>query len=114
MANATLTDYLRLCVQRSKTYTNAQVLELNEAVIGALEEIINVLETKADSATVTTSLARKADAQATNAALNSKADSTEMSRLLGLKANSSDVSGLINFFNSSGLYIDEDGDIAQE
>ena len=87
MANTTLKEHLLLCVQRLKTYTNEQVLELNKAVIGALEDIITVLEGKADTDSMTTALAKKADV--------------------------SDVSGVLAFFNASNLYIDADGDIAQ-
>ena len=114
MSNITLKEHLMLCAQRAKTYTNSQVLELNEAVIGALDEIVDVLDTKADSETVSTALASKADSQAMTTALGSKANSSEVSQALSLKANSNDVSGVVEFFNSSGLYIDADGDIAQK
>jgi hypothetical protein len=113
MSNTTLKEHLLLCVQRLKTYTNSQVLELNEAVVAALEEIIDALEGKADSESVNTALAGKADAQATTTALNSKADSSNVSQALALKANTADVSGALAFFNSSKLYIDADGDVAQ-
>ena len=113
MSNATLKEHLLLCIQRLKTYTNAQVLELNEAVVAALEEIIDALEGKADQSEMTTALAGKADAQAMTVALNTKANSTNVSQALSLKANTSDVSGILAFFEASGLYIDADGDIAQ-
>ena len=56
MSNVALKEHLQLCIQRAKTYTNAQVLELNEAVIAALEEIVEALETKADSSSVSSAL----------------------------------------------------------
>ena len=69
MSQATLKEHLLLCIQRAKTYTNEQVLELNEAVLAALEEIVEALEGKADEAEMTTALAGKADAQAMTDAL---------------------------------------------
>ena len=87
MSEAALKTHLQLCIQRAKTYTNAQVLELNEAVIAALEEIVTALEGKADSSDMTAALAGKAD--------------------------TTSVSSTLSFFSASGLYIDADGDIAQ-
>ena len=113
MSNTTLKEHLLLCVQRLKTYTNSQVLELNEAVVAALEEIVDALEGKADAESVNTALAGKADAHATTEALNTKANSTNVSNALALKANTADVSGALAFFSSSRLYVDTDGDIAQ-
>ncbi len=114
MSNATLKEHLLLCAQRSKTYTNVQVLELNEAVVAVLEEIITALEGKADAESVNTALASKADAQAMTTALNTKANSTNVSQALALKANTVDVQSALAFFNAAGLYVDKDGDIAQE
>ncbi len=66
MKQITLQTDLKQCLQRSKTFTNAKLVEFNEAVVAALEEIV---ETMNDA---------------------------------------------INFYNASGLCIDNDGDIAQE
>ena len=113
MSNTTLKEHLLQCVQRLKTYTNEQMLELNEAVIAALEEIVTALDGKVDSESMNTALAGKADAQATTAALNQKANSTNVSQALALKANTADVQSALAFFNAAGLYVDSDGDIAQ-
>ncbi len=65
MKQITLQTDLKQCLQRSKTFTNAKLIEFNEAVVAALEEIV----------------------EAMNDALN--------------------------FYEASGLCIDDDGDIAQ-
>ena len=84
MSEAALQEHLRLCSQRAKAYTNEKAVQFNEAVVDALEEMA----------------ALKADQKATTLALADKTDKT-------------DTNALIAFFNASGLYVDEDGDIAQ-
>ncbi len=113
MSKATLKEHLLLCIQRIKTYTNEQVLELNEAVVASLEEIVEALEGKADQSAMTTALAGKADAQTTKDALNAKANSTNVSQALSLKLNTADARSALAFFDAAGLYVDKDGDIAQ-
>ena len=66
MSNMPLQEHLRKCAEMSKTYTNEKLVEFNEAVVGAIEEIVSALQPALD------------------------------------------------FFNASGLYIDNDGDIAQK
>ncbi len=100
MSNITLKEHLLLCVQRLKTYTNEQMLELNDAVVATLEEIITVLEKKADESAMTTALSTKADATSTTQALKTKANVT-------------DVQSALDFFKAAGLYVDSNGDIAQ-
>ena len=51
MSEATLSEHLRLASQRAKTYTNEKLVEFNEAVVGALEEMADV---KADKVSVAT------------------------------------------------------------
>ena len=89
------------------------MLKLNEAVVAALEEIVEALEGKADQSAMTTALAGKADAQAMTDALNAKADSLNVSNALSLKLNTADARSALAFFNAAGLYVDNDGDIAQ-
>ena len=113
MSKVTLQEHLLLCAQRAKTFTNENLLELNEAVIGALEEMASELEKKANSSDVNTALSRKADQAAMTTALNEKANSVNVSEALGLKANTADVKNALAFFNAAGLYVDTDGDIAQ-
>lgn len=84
MSEATLQEHLRLASLRAKTYTNSKLVEFNTAVVDALEEMADL---KADKQAMTTALAGKADKTDTNA--------------------------LVAFFNAAGLYVDEDGDIAQ-
>ena len=84
MSEAALQEHLRLCSQRAKAYTNEKAVQFNEAVVDALEEMAEL----------------KADQKATTAALSGKTDKT-------------DTNALVAFFNAAGLYVDEDGDIAQ-
>lgn len=114
MSKITLQEHLLLCAQRSKTFTNENLLELNEAVVDTFEEIVDELGKKANSSDVNTALSKKADQEAMMAALNQKANSANVSQALALKANTADVQSALAFFNAAGLYVDADGDIAQK
>ena len=52
MANFTLQAHLLLCAQRAKTFTNSKLLEFNEAVVDALEEMADAKADKIRSPTV--------------------------------------------------------------
>lgn len=114
MSKVTLQDSLLLCAQRIKTFTNAGLLELNEAVYAALVEMANAISTKADQTETTNALNQKADQTAMTEALNKKADQTATTNALNLKATKEEVKSALEFFASAGLYVDDDGDIAQE
>ena len=43
MKQITLQTDLKQCLQRSKTFTNAKLIEFNEAVVAALEEIVEAM-----------------------------------------------------------------------
>lgn len=51
MSEAILREHLRLVNQRAKTYTNTKLVEFNEAVVAALEEMANVKADKVSDAT---------------------------------------------------------------
>ena len=51
MSEAALREHLRLVSQRAKTYTNEKLVEFNEAVVGALEEMAEAKADKVDGAT---------------------------------------------------------------
>lgn len=51
MSEAALREHLRLVSQRAKTYTNEKLVEFNEAVVGALEEMADVKADKVSGAT---------------------------------------------------------------
>lgn len=51
MSEAALREHLRLVSQRAKTYTNEKLVEFNEAVVGALEEMADAKADKVSGAT---------------------------------------------------------------
>ena len=51
MSEAALSEHLRLASLRAKTYTNEKLVEFNEAVVGALEEMAEVKADKVSEAT---------------------------------------------------------------
>lgn len=59
-------------------------------------------------------MSQKADQTATTEALNKKADQTAITNALNLKATKEEVKSALEFFAAAGLYVDDDGDIAQE
>ena len=114
MSKVTLQDSLLLCAQRIKTFTNEGLLELNEAVYAALVEMANMISTKADKTETTNALSLKADQTAMTEALSKKADQTATTTALNEKATKTETKSALEFFAAAGLYVDDDGDIAQK
>ena len=49
MSDAVLLEHLRSCQQNAKTYTNAQLVTFNEAVVAALEEMAAQINSLSDT-----------------------------------------------------------------
>jgi hypothetical protein len=51
LSEAALQEHLRLASQRAKAYTNEKLVEFNEAIVGALEEMADAKVNKVSGAT---------------------------------------------------------------
>ena len=91
-----LKTHLKAIAQRAKIRTNEQLVEFANATAAALEEMDSV---KADKSSVET-----ANAKVT----------ADINALNNTKANKADITTMLNLFNTLGLCLDADGDLAQK
>lgn len=82
MSEAALREHLRLVSQRAKTYTNEKLVEFNEAVVGALEEMADVKADKVSGATAGNIPAFDADGNLTDTSDIRPITSAEMTAII--------------------------------